>query len=153
MIHDKDNVVTLLERLERVTREVKGLPEDVKGKIAVNAGCLVTDLDELEGLVEQAREHVEEMKDPDEYFDLDLDNDDHYKAVLDAMAGLGSVNERDQINIIKEALESSDCFDTNIEGLNSMFRNIDKPWFVISTESREKMLEVCKDLTTMLENE
>ena len=135
MIYDKDSVVTLLERLERVLREVKGLPEDVKGKIALNAGCLVTDLDELEGLVEQAREHVESMKDPDEYFDLDLDNDEHYKAVLDAMVSLHSVNERDQINIIKEVLVSSDCFDTNIEGLNSMFRNIDKPWFVISTES------------------
>ena len=77
MIHDKDSVVGLLERLERVLREVKRLSEDVKGKIALNAGCLVTDLDELERLVEQAREHVEEMKDPDEYFDLDLDNQEH----------------------------------------------------------------------------
>ena len=68
MMYDKDGVTGLLERLERVCREVKGLPEFVKRGMALNAGCLVTDLDELEGLVEQAREHVESMKDPDEYF-------------------------------------------------------------------------------------
>ena len=39
MMQDKDSVVGLLERLERVCREVKGLSEDVKGKIAVNVGC------------------------------------------------------------------------------------------------------------------
>ena len=60
MMQDKDSVVGLLERLERVTREVKGLDEDVKGQIAVNAGCLVTDLDELEELVGQARTYVED---------------------------------------------------------------------------------------------
>ena len=65
MIHDKDSVVGLLERLERVLREVKGLPDEIKDRIALNVGCLVTDLDELEGLVEQGREHVESMVDGD----------------------------------------------------------------------------------------
>ena len=152
-INDKNSVVTLLERLERVCREVRGLPDEIKGRMAINAGCLVNDLDDLEGLLEQAREHVESMKDPDEYFDLDLDNDDHYKAILDAMVSLHSINDRDQINIIKEALEASDCFDDNIEGLNSMFKAIDKPWFVISAKERDTALEACKTLTTLLENE
>ena len=46
-VYDKNNVVTLLERLERVCREVKGLPDDVKDRMALNVGCLVTDLDPL----------------------------------------------------------------------------------------------------------
>lgn len=153
-IYDKDSVVTLLDRLERVCREVRGLPEDVKQGIAVQAGCLVNDLDELEGLVEQCKTVVEDdLCDGDDTVDLDLDNDDHYKSVLDAMVGLGSINDRDQINIIKEALEASDCFDANIEGLNSMFRDIDKPWFVISANERDTALEACKTLTTLLDNE
>ena len=152
-IHDKDGVMELLERLERVCREVKGLPDFAKLSIALNAGCLVRELDNLEELVSEAKEHVESMKDPDEYFDLDLDNDDHYKAVGDAMVNLDGINERDQINIIKEALQASNCFDTNIEGLNSMLQTINKPWFVISTNERDTALEACKTLTTVLENE
>ena len=69
MIYDKDSVVGLLERLERVTREVKGLSEDVKQSIALNAGCLVTDLDELEGLVEQAKDCVnDDLHDGDDWY-------------------------------------------------------------------------------------
>lgn len=59
-INDKDGVTGLLERLERVCREVRGLPDEIKGRMALNVGCLVNDLDELEGLVEQARDCVED---------------------------------------------------------------------------------------------
>ncbi len=71
-IHDKDGVVALLERLGRVCREVKGLPSFAKHSIAVNAACLETDLDELEGLVTQACDVVREIYDADETPHLDI---------------------------------------------------------------------------------
>ena len=71
-INDKDGVVKLLERLERVSREIKGLPDFVKRTMAVQAGCLESDLDELEGLVTQVCDVVREMYDADETPHLDI---------------------------------------------------------------------------------
>lgn len=130
-IHDKDGVVALLERLERVCREVKGLPSFVKHTMAVQAGCLETELDELEGLVIQARECVGEMLDSHETGNLDITDSDHSDAIIDALDSLGNCNERTQIKVIKAAIEASDCFDTDIERLNSMLEDAGKEWFVI----------------------
>ena len=131
-INDKDGVVRLLERLERVSREIKGLPSFAKCSIAVNAGCLETDLDELEGLVAQACDVVREMYDSHETGNLDITDSDHSDAIIDALDSLGDCNERTQIKVIKTAIEMSDCFDANIEGLNSMLEDAGKEWFVIT---------------------
>ena len=114
MMQDKDSVVGLLERLERVCREVKGLPDFVKQSIALNAGCLVTDLDELEGLVEQARACVEDdlYEYSDNLWDLDTDT---------------------QIEVIKEALESDENMLADAESWNEMLANARPELIMVNT--------------------
>ena len=153
MIHDKDSVVTLLERLERVCREVKGLPEFVKRGMALNVGCLVTDLDELEGLVEQGREHVESMSDIDDAPDLDISEGLHFEAIKNALCYMDSLDEDCQVEIFDIVLKESTCFDTDVERFNVSIKDAGKDWFVISTNERDTALEACKTLTTLLENE
>lgn len=152
-IYDKDNVLTLLERLERVCREVKGLPDDVRQGIAVNAGCLVTDLDELEELVEQGREHVESMKDVDDAPNLDISEGLHFGAIKSALYYMDSLDEDCQVEIFDIVLKESTCFDTDIERFNQSIKDAGKDWFVISAKERDTALEACKTLTTLLENE
>lgn len=145
-INDKDDVTALLERLERVCREVKGLPSFAKHSMAVNAGCLESDLDELEDLVTQACEVVGEMHDADETGNLDITNSDHSDAITDALESLGECSERTQIKIIKTAIEMSDCFDANLEGLNSMLADCDKPWVVIDRSQATELKNIVDSL-------
>ena len=121
MIYDKDNVVGLLERLERVCREVKGLPDFVKRGMALNVGCLVTDLDELEGLVEQARTYVEDdlYEYSDNLWDLDTDA---------------------QIEVIKEALESDENMLADAESWNEMLADARPELIMVNKKSLEKFV-------------
>ena len=130
MIHDKDSVVGLLERLERVCREVKGLPDFVKRGMALNVGCLVTDLDELEGLIEQARTYVEDdlYEYSDNLWDLDTDT---------------------QIEVIKEALESDENMLADAESWNEMLADERPELIMVNKKSLEKVADL---LTTLLEN-
>lgn len=130
-INDKDDVVKLLERLERVSREIKGLPAFAKSKMAVDAGVLETELDELEGLVTQAKDVVEDMHDSDDIGDIDLTNELHRDIVADALESIGALDEYSQIILIERAIKASDCFDANLEGFNSMLQDCKKEWFVI----------------------
>ena len=131
MMQDKDSVVGLLERLERVCREVKGLPDFVKRGMALNVGCLVTDLDELEGLVEQARTYVEDdlYEYSDNLWDLDTDA---------------------QIEVIKEALESDENMLADAESWNEMLADARPELIMVNKKSLEKVADL---LTTLLENE
>lgn len=130
MIYDKDHVVTLLERLERVCREVKGLPDFVKRGMALNVGCLVTDLDELEGLLEQAKTVVEDLYDySDNLWDLDSDT---------------------QIDVIKEVLKSDENMLADTESWNEMLADARPNLIVVNKKSLEKVADL---LTTLLENE
>ena len=118
MMQDKDSVVGLLERLERVTREVKGLPDFVKRGMALNVGCLVTDLDELEGLVEQGREHVESMVDGDGYVHKsEINCKDNFKVVLEAVKDLHRADPEDQEKLIMEVFRTTvDSFKSAVVG-------------------------------------
>lgn len=131
MIYDKDSVVGLLERLERVCREVKGLPDEIKDRMALNVGCLVTDLDDLEGLVEQARACVEDdlYEYSDNLWDLDTDT---------------------QIEVIKEALESDENMLADAESWNEMLADARPELIMVNKKSLEKVADL---LTTLLENE
>lgn len=152
-ISDKDDVVTLLERLEKVCREVKGLPEFVKASMALNVRCLITDLDELEGLVEQAKEHVESMSDIDDTPYLDISEGLHFETIKNALYYMDSLDEDCQVEIFDIVLKESTCFDTDIERFNVSITDAKKDWFVISANERDTALEACKALTTLLENE
>ena len=152
-IHDKDGVMELFERLERVCREVKGLPDFAKLSIALNAGCLVRELDNLEELVSEAKEHVESMKDPDDAPDLDISEGLHFSAIKSALYHMDSLDEDCQVEIFDIVLKESTCFDTDIERFNQSIKDAGKDWFVISTNERDTALEACKTLTTMLEDE
>lgn len=125
-IHDKDDVVKLLERLERVSREVKGLPDFVKRSISVNAGCLETDLDELEGLVTQACDVVREMYDADETPHLDITEAPHRSAIKYALRFIDQLDDDDQLEVLEIAIKESTVFDTDIERLNDMLLDCKK---------------------------
>ena len=144
MIDDKDSVTTLLERLERVCREVKGLPEDVKQGIAVQAGCLVTDLDELEGLVEQCREHVETMRDSDDSVDLDIK--EHFSAIKSALYYMDSLDEDKQVEIFDIVVTEITAFDSDVERLNECLVDAKKPWRVIDSTQYETLKELVDSL-------
>lgn len=130
-IYDKDGVTGLLERLEKVCREVKGLPDFVKRGMALNVGCLVTDLDELEGLVEQAKTVVEDdlYEYSDNLWDLDADT---------------------QIEVIEEALKSDENMLADAKSWNKMLADARPNLIVLNKESLEKVADL---LTTLLENE
>ncbi len=131
-INDKDGVVRLLESLERVSREIKGLPDFAKRTMAVQAGCLETDLDELEDLVTQARECVEDMRDSHETPELDITEAPHRSAIKDALRFIDQLEDDDQLEVLETAIKESTVFDTDIERLNSMLEDAGKEWFVIT---------------------
>ena len=138
----KNSVVTLLERLERVCREVKGLPEDVKQGIAVQAGCLVTDLDELEGLVEQAKEHVETMRDSDDSVELDIKDAGHRSSIRYALYFIDTLDDDDQVEIFDVVVKEITAFDSDIERLNECLVDAKKPWRVIDSTQYETLKEL-----------
>lgn len=131
-IHDKDGVVALLERLERVCREVRGLPSFAKRTMAVQAACLESDLDELEGLVTQACDVVREMHDADETPHLDITEAPHRSAIKDALRFIDQLDDDDQLEVLEIAIKESTVFDTDIERLNDMLLDCKKEWFVIN---------------------
>ena len=130
MMQDKDSVVGLLERLERVLREVKGLPDEIKDRMALNAGCLVTDLDELEGLVEQAKDCVNDnLHDGDDWYseseladygyihESEINCKDNFKVVLEAVKDLHRADPEDQEKLIMEVFRTTvDSFKSAVVG-------------------------------------
>ena len=145
-INDKNNVVTLLERLERVCREVKSLPDDVKQGIAVQAGCLVNDLDGLEGLVEQCKEHVETMRDSDDSVDLDIKDEGHRSSIRYALRFIDTLDDDDQVEIFDVVVTEITAFDSDIERLNECLVDAKKPWRVIDSTQYETLKELVDSL-------
>ena len=156
-IHDKDSVVSLLERLGRVCREVKGLPEFVKRSMALNAGLLETDLDELEGLVEQAKEHVEDdLHGGDGYYEAselhsygyihesEINCKDNFELILDAIRNLHRASSDDQEKLILEVLKKQDVISEATE-LSALLHKTDLNIRCIDTETLETVLTVLRN--------
>lgn len=137
---DKYDVISALETLERVLREVRLLDPSIIDSLAVRAGVLSSDVVEAESNLTQCIEYIHEsMVDVDEAPKLDIkDNYDHFQAVEDELSFTGTLSEAKQIRLIKQALGTSDCFDNNLEGLNSMLKAMDKSWTVIHNENEGK---------------
>ena len=146
IIHDKDSVVSLLERLERVCREVKGLPEFVKRSMALNAGLLENDLDDLEGLIEQTKEHVETMRDADDSVDLDIKDNGHRSSIRYALRFIDSLEDDDQVEIFDVVVKEITAFDSDIERLNACLVDAKKPWRVIDSTQYENLKELVDSL-------
>lgn len=132
-------VISALETLERILREVRQLDPSIKDSIAVRAGVLSSDVLEAESKLTQCIEYIHEnMVDVDEAPKLDIrGNDDHFTAVEDELSFISTMAEVYQIRLIKQALGTSDCFDNNIEGFNSMLKAMGKPWTVRHNEDEE----------------
>ena len=156
-INDKNSVVTLLERLERVCREVKVLDETVKQGIAVQAGCLVTDLDDLEGLIEQCKTVVEdELHDGDgfvAYSDLsdegyihesEINCRDNIDLIIDAVRDLHRASSKDQEKLILEVLKSQDVI-SEATGLSALLHKTDLKIRCIDTDTLESVLGVLRN--------
>ena len=139
MSRDKDEVISTLEALERVLREVRQLDPSLIDQVAVKAGVLSSDVVEAESNLTQCVEYIiESMVDVDEAPKLDIKgNYDHFKAVEHELSFTGTLSEAKQIRLIKQALGTSDCFDNNLEGLNSMLKAMGKPWAVRHNEDEE----------------
>lgn len=139
MSMDKYKVISTLEGLERVLREVRLLDPSLIDQIAVRAGVLSSDVVEAESKLTECIEYIiESMVDVDGAPKLDIKgNYDHFEAVEDELSFTGTLDEAYQIRLIKQALGTSDCFDTNLQGLNSMLKAMGKPWTVRHNEDEE----------------
>ena len=139
MSMDRYKVVITLETLERVLREVRLLDPSLVDSIAVKAGVMSSDVVEAESKLTECIEYIHEsMVDVDEALKLDIkDNYSHFLAVEDELSFISTLDEAYQIRLIKQALGTSDCFDDNLEGLNSMLKAMDKPWVVRHNEDEE----------------
>ncbi len=139
MSMDKYDVISALETLERVLREVRLLDPNLIDSLAVRAGVMSSAVVEAESKLTECIEYIiESMVDVDEAPKLDIKgNYDHFTAVEDELSFTGTLDEAYQIRLIKQALGTSDCFDDNLEGLNSMLKAMGKPWTVRHNEDKE----------------
>ena len=135
----KYKVISTLEALERVLREVRQLDPSLIDSLAVKAGVLSSDVVEAESNLTQCIEYIHSsMVAVDDAPKLDTkDNYDHFQAVEDELSFISTLDEPYQIRLIRQALGTSDCFDYNIEGLNSMLKAMGKPWTVRHNEDEE----------------
>ena len=135
----KYKVISALETLERVLREVRLLDPSLIDSLAVKAGVMSSDVVEAESNLTQCIEYIyNSMVDVDGAPTLDIkDNRDHFQAVEDELSFINTLDEAYQIRLIKQALGTSDCFDDNLEGLNSMLKAMGKPWTVRHNEDKE----------------
>lgn len=158
-IYDKDGVVRLLESLERVCREVKGLPDFVKRSISVNAGCLETDLNELEDLVTQAKTVVEDdLVDTDngEYYHCDdlrdygyihgseFNCEDDIELVMSALDNLHRATSDEQIELVTKVLKTQDAI-TEATELSAILHKTDIDARAVSVETLETVLGMLRN--------
>lgn len=135
----KYEVISTLEALERVLREVRLLDPGLIDSLAVKAGVMSSDVVEAESKLTECIEYIHSsMVDVDEAPKLDIkDNYDHFTVVEYELSFISTLDEAYQIRLIKQALGTSDCFDNNLEGLNSMLKAMGKPWTVRHNEDEE----------------
>lgn len=140
MSMDRYKVTSTLETLERVLREVRQLDPSLIDSLAVKAGVMSSTVVEAESKLTQCIEYIiESMVDVDEAPKLDIEgNYDHFTAVEHELSFISTLDEAYQIRLIKQALGTSDCFDNNLEGFNSMLRAMGKPWTVRHNEDDEE---------------
>ncbi len=139
MSMDKYDVISTLETLECILREVRLLDPNIIDSLAVRAGVLSSDVLEAESKLTECVEYIHSsMVAVDDAPKLDIkDNYDHFLAVEDELSFISTLDEPYQIRLIKQALGTSDCFDNNLEGLNSMLKAMGKPWTVRHNEDKE----------------
>jgi len=153
----KDSVVSLLERLERVSREVRGLPEFVKRSMALNAGLLDTDLDDLEGLVEQCKTVIKDelhdgdgfvaysdLSDEGYYHESEINCKDNFELVLDAIRNLHRADSDDQEKLILEVLKKQDVISEATE-LSVLLHKTDLQIRCIDEDTLESVLGVLRN--------
>ena len=135
----KYEVISNLEALERVLREVRLLDPSLIDSLAVKAGVMSSDVLEAESKLTECVEYIHStMVDVNDAPKLDIkDNYDHFKAVEHELSFISTLDEPYQIRLIKQALGTSDCFDNNLEGLNSMLKAMGKPWTVRHNEDED----------------
>ena len=132
-------IISALETLERILREVRLLDPSLIDSLAVRAGVLSSDVLEAESNLTQCIEYIHSsMVGVDEAPELDIKGDyDHFRAVEHELSFISTLDEAYQIRLIKQTLGMSDCFDDNLEGLNSMLKAMGKPWTVRHNEDEE----------------
>lgn len=153
-INDKDGVVALLERLGRVCREVKGLPSFAKHSMAVQAGCLESDLDELEDLVAQAKTIVEDdlVNVRDDYWYQEDDLQDYgyiHKSEIKCRNNIDLVNSAlddlhratsdEQVELVTKVLKTQDAI-TKATELSAILHKTDIDARAVSVETLETVL-------------
>ena len=156
-INDKSGVVTLLELLENVSRQVKDLPEFVKQGIALNAACLTTDLDELESLVRQAIDVVnDQLHDGEGYYqeselstygyihESDINCSDNFEPVLDALKNLHRADSDDQERLILEVLKRQDTI-TDATHLSAILHKTDLNFRCVENDTLESVLTLLRN--------
>ena len=158
-INDKDDVVKLLECLERVCREVRGLPDFVKRTMAVQAGCLESELDELESLVTQAREvvgdeltdaseggwyHEDELRDHGYIHESEINCRDDVYLVMSALDDLHRATSDEQRELVAKVLKTQDAIETATE-LSAILHDTRIDARAVSVETLETVLGMLRN--------
>ena len=108
MTMDRYKVISALETLERILREVRQLDPSLIDQIAVRAGVMSSDALEAESKLTECIEYIHEsMVDVDDAPKLDIkDNRDHFEVVEHELSFISTLDEACQIRLIKQALVS-----------------------------------------------
>lgn len=143
-MYSKNDILIALTQMSRIMREVRALDNETKRLISVNAGCSQSDVDECEGNLDQVIEHI-----TDNMCDLDsipaLDIDANFDIIDNALEHVDRASERHQSILLKTVISNSDVYDDNIEGLNELLQECDKPWLVIHTNEVDTLRNALPD--------
>lgn len=119
-----------LTLLERLVREVAGMPDFFKRIIALNIGCTVAELESLGDALAGLKQSG-----------VSIGSDEGFDAVTEALGSLWSLSVDHQMRAIETVLQNADCFDGDIKAFNAMLLRINKPWAVVDRELVTLMLQ------------
>lgn len=131
--------------ITNLKRALLNLDESVLASVCVDAGILRGDLESLlDTTIERAEAYDDELE-------LDHGDMEHFVAITRYLRDISSLEDHDQIALIKAALGDADCFDGNLEGFNTMLNDLDKDYRVVNGEILSNVrTRLCGDSATLL---
>lgn len=156
-IYDKDGVTKALELASRVMREMALLPRETLEGVAVRAGCLMSDLEALESVIDECKTVVEddlhhsegyyaehELRSHGYIHESEINCKDNFELVLDAVRDLHRADSDDQEKLILAVLKAQDAI-TEATELSALLHKTDLQIRCIDTDTLESVLGVLRN--------
>ena len=157
-IDSKDGVIGLLERLEKVLGQVRDLDETVLAKIALGAGCLVSEISEIGSDIEQGIDIVNSLKDTSDsgwyeeselndygyYHENEINVKDNPELMMRAVHSMHRASNDDQRSLILAVLEAQDVV-TEATELSALLHRTKLDIRAIDTDTLETVLTVLRN--------